>query len=134
MKKLVSLALGLAFTPILTMPAYADAQSCVSQIIKEDLNGGVFGYTGGNLVASETHEGMNYHLVFLIAGGDGGRESELVISENETVCRKLLYNPTAEAVKYETIMPEPVAKRLDIKLREYSKALSERRKLQQEQL
>lgn len=134
MKKLASLALGLLFIPILALPAHADVESCTAQIIKNDLDGGVFGYTGGNLVASESYQGMNYHLVFLVAGSAGGRESELVIRENSQICEKLLYNPTAEAVKYETLMPQTVAKKLDAKLREYSKALSERRIQQQRQL
>lgn len=131
MKKIVCILSGLLLASV-SVAARADVNSCTAQIIKSDeVSGGLFKYESATLVSSETYQGMNYHLIFL---NTGGRETELVVKENSSVCENLLYNPTAELVHYNTLMPTPVAKKLEVKLREYSKQLSEKKRAESEAL
>lgn len=131
MKKTVCILSGLLLASI-PLAASADVNSCTQQIIQgKELNSGPFKYTSATLVSSETYQGMNYHLVFLNAGG---RESELVVKENPNTCENLLYNPTSQPIEYKTIMPAPVAQKLEVKLREYSKQLSERKQAESKAL
>lgn len=123
MKKTISILFGLLLASI-PFSARADVNSCTQKIIQEELSNGPFKYNAATLVNSETYQGMNYHLIFLKAGG---RESELVLKENASTCENLLYNPTSELVEYKTLMPDPIAQKMEVKLREYSKQLSERK-------
>lgn len=131
MKKILCVfsSLLLAASP---MVVRADVGSCTEQITKSDeVSNGFLQYQSASLVSSETYQGMNYHLIFLNAGV---KEVELVIKENSSVCENLLYNPTSELVHYKTIMPAPVAKKLEVKLREYSQQLAQKQQERDEAL
>lgn len=122
-KKLLTLAA--LFLAVLTpLPAKADVNSCTQKVIQAELSNGPHVFEKGKVIATETYQGMNYHLIFL----DGGwKEVELIIMENAQTCKKLLYNPTAEPIEYATLMPTPVASKLTQKLAAYSKAKWESR-------
>lgn len=116
-------------TIIFPLSARADVQSCTKQIIRDELSSGPHRYESGKIIKTESHQGVNYHLIFL----DGGwKEVELVIKENNQLCEKVVYNPTGHYINYSQQMPKPVATVLFQEKAKYSKAMWERKKATQE--
>lgn len=127
--KQICFALPTLIAIIFPFSVRADVQGCTQQIIRDELSTGPHEYKSGKIIKTESYQGINYHLIFL----DGEwKEVELVIKENDHICKTVVHNPTGDYVDYSQIMPKPVANILFKEKSEYSKAMWERMKATQE--
>lgn len=105
-RKLLPLSLLLlALTPV---SARADVNSCTQQLIESKTVFSPWAFTGGDHAAKTEYEGANYHLIYLI--DEAGRETTVVVKENESTCEAAYYNPTGSGPEANEVLPAPVFK------------------------
>lgn len=119
----------LALTPL---SARADVNSCTQQLIESKTVFSPWAFTGGDHAAKTEYEGANYHLIYLT--DEAGRETTVVVKENESICEAAFYSPTGSGPEAEEVLPGPVFKALRPAAKARNDARAKREEAQQREI